>query len=136
MDISKPFSWARGVCIEHSKRIRYGYIVYGRLAPFSNRICDLTPPRSMPSWHQVDGSTITFNTGFTDKLGADIFTGDYVFVDGTEFSHVALIYFDENEGAFYYRWQTGSDHINMRLTRERAAKCLVFSDIYHRIRGK
>ena len=65
----------------------------------------------------------SFNTGFKDSSGNEIFTGDFIqFKDTTLRCHV---FFDHDLGAFFFNAHFGNVLQPFRLTRDIAKKCRI-----------
>ena len=133
MNTFKAFSIARGIICSYFKPFCYGEVVCGyhpKSWYYDSTDCLSlihTLGKDAQSYH-VDQNLITYNIGFSDCNGNTIFTGDYISFNGDD--NKSLVYFDENEGAFFY----GGGRNRKRLTRERAATCHIVSNIYDKLR--
>ena len=87
--MSKPFTTVQAIAVDNGK------IIFGSLEPnrdavrlTNGQIVDILP------------FSVCFNTGFVDSVGAEIFEGDYLRDNLNPHLEPALVYFDEERGAF------------------------------------
>ena len=87
--------------------------------------------------HYIDPIIVCRSTGFVDYEGRDIFTGDYIALCSG--AAESLVFFDEDEGAFFYTAVpngTGRDAFAGRrrqLTRDRAANKFIVGNIFEKL---
>lgn len=90
----------------------------------------------------IDPTTLTFNTGFVDKDGDEIFTGDYLQLNNQRWE---LVTFDDDQGALCTA-DTNSYRFNdagvtkciqetrfYPLDRHRASLCRIVGNIYEKL---
>lgn len=121
----KPFTIARGFTLyEENNRIVYG--TYHPNGEFIDEDC-----RGI-SFHYVEPTAVTFNTGFTDRNGNEIFTGDFIQWAPGLFQY--LILFDEDAGCFG-KCQVCTDFWT-KFTRDDAKTLTIYDNIYNRIQAR
>lgn len=135
--MARAFTIARALMINHDK-IMIGALdtlddlIYGKFVGHEDA--------EGSGYGRIDPSTLTFNTGFTDIDGNEIFTGDFVILkkavlqnadgewilDTSEFCDQRyLIFYDEDEGAL-----CASGDFIFPFDRKRAARCRIVGNIY------
>ena len=106
--MSKPFTIAQAIAVDNGK------IIAGSLEPNRDaiRLNNGVIVNILPF-------SVCFNTGFVDSDGTEIFEGDYLLDNFNPHLEPALVYFDEERGAFYTSrvetltevYQNGDDEI-------------------------
>ena len=148
--MSRAFSIARAVDAAHTAMIvgkinADGTTVYGK--PYDKQdaretYCSL-----------IDPLTLTWNTGFVDCEGKEIFLGDYLSIP-YEYSEPYLIIFNEDEGAFYtvrsssktekkrvsncatsFICHFSTESYYDRITRDVAVECRIVGNIFEKLLG-
>lgn len=100
--MTRAFSIARALCLNHA------YVMQGTLTELGDAIYGKPIGKDIegPGYCRIDKSSLTFNTGFLDKTGKEIFTGDYLDVPCDflpEYSdRRPLVIFSNERGAFYF----------------------------------
>lgn len=99
--MARPFSIARAFDAEH-ERILQGILIERGDLP--NREPIAIDDRS--SYCSIDSDTLSFNTGFVDCNGVEIFTGDILDIGVGEYTvDGGEVVFDSFEGAFFIKRQ-------------------------------
>ena len=99
--MSRAFSVARALKINHNGVMigalnEGGDMIYGHELGYEGA--------EGPGYCIIDETTLTFNTGFVDREGNEIFTGDIIQNSWADWS--ATVVFDDDHGAFFttYVW--------------------------------